>query len=146
MDPAGTLYLVDPYYLQTRVERLLRFSMPRLVSRIVVRPWRNQVHFVRTTSVAAASELAGAIQADLVFLDARHDYDSVSEDFRCWSALLTRDGLIAVHDSHRCDARPELTADVGGVQLVDEIESGARPGWRVSEWVDSLTVLARTVS
>src|SRR5438105_10859960 len=50
MDPAGTLYLVDPYYLQTRVERLLRFSMPRLVSQIVVRPWRNQVHFVRKTS------------------------------------------------------------------------------------------------
>jgi predicted O-methyltransferase YrrM len=145
LHPKGQLYLVDPYMPETRTERLFRISMAHLVCRIALRQWRNQIHFVRSTSVTAASSLAGHIQAELVFLDAAHDYESVLEDFRSWCPLVMRNGVIAVHDSHRTQSRPELTAETfGGVRLVDEITSGAHPGWRVSEWVDSLTVLTRT--
>lgn len=54
---------------------------------------------LRTTSVEAAAALAAEDAFDLIYLDARHDHDSVKEDIISWAPLVRRPGgILAGHD------------------------------------------------
>jgi hypothetical protein len=46
----GRLVLVDPFEPALKVERLFRFSCPQFIALRMVRPWRDQVRFVRARS------------------------------------------------------------------------------------------------
>jgi hypothetical protein len=72
----------DRYYEQTR-ERLARFG-----SRSTI--WR-------TTSVEAAARVPDH-SFDFVYIDARHDYESVKEDLEAWCAKVRPGGVLAGHD------------------------------------------------
>jgi len=65
----------------------------------------------RTESVSAASMLANNC-ADLIFIDASHDYESVKNDISAWLPKLKSNGIIGGHDYPYC-------ADVK--KAVDEI-------------------------
>ncbi|HMF13480.1 MAG TPA: class I SAM-dependent methyltransferase [Gemmataceae bacterium] len=121
MDPGGRLYLVDPYYPGTRLEKLLNVSFTQWIAVRTVRSCRQRLRFVRQPSNVAAAELPLRGKAELIFIDAQHDYDSVLEDFQSWSPMLAEGAAIAFHDSHVCAARPELQPGDGPVRLMTEI-------------------------
>ena len=144
MAPQGFLYLVDPYFLELKIERLFGFSTTEWIARQTLKCYGSRVVFVKDTSVKAANVLKLNGKADLIFIDARHDYESVLEDFLCWSPLLSNEGIIAFHDSHECEARPDLNPSVGPVQLCNEIAEGKHGNWRIVNQVDSITVIAKS--
>lgn len=92
----------ERYYAETRA-RLARFG-PR--SEI----WR-------TTSVEAAARIPDA-SLDFVYIDARHDYDSVREDVLAWLPKVRPGGILAGHDY--ADGR-FVQGDFGVKRAVDEI-------------------------
>lgn len=142
MPPAGVLYLVDPYFEGVRVEQWLGFSGPYWVARRMVAPYGERARFVRKTSAQAAAELVLPRPADFIFIDARHDYDSVAEDVRLWSRHLAADGTLALHDSRVCAARLDLSENTGPVRLVRELVAAAGQ-WQLVAAADSLSVLRR---
>lgn len=72
----------DALYEETR-QRLARFS--------------DRSEIWRTTSVEAAQRVQPG-SADFVYLDARHDYDSVREDLEAWYPKVRPGGILAGHD------------------------------------------------
>ena len=143
MDKNGKLYLVDPYFYSLKIEKILKFSTSESIARKTVKSWNSQLEFVRLTSTGAASYLQLQGQADLIFIDAMHDYDSVLEDFKCWTPMLAVDGIIAFHDSRICEARPDLNEQVGPVRLCNEIAKGQHGQWQIVNAVDSITVISK---
>ncbi len=143
MAPGGNLYLVDPYPLGVRAERWLGFSFTAFIARRSVRRFRDRARFVRATSLEAASSLALAAPADLVFLDADHSFEAVRNDFAAWAPKLAPDGILAFHDSRRCAARPDLTPTTGPVRLLEEIRRGEHGAWRIAGEADSLVAIGR---
>jgi Methyltransferase domain len=143
MDPHGRLYLVDPFFPEVRLERLLGVSFTRFVATRTVKPWEERLTFVREPSVTAAAKLPLLAKAQLIFIDARHDYDSVLEDFRCWSPMLAQGAVMAFHDSHVCAARPDLDQETGPVRLMREIGEGKHGSWNIWGSADSVTAIRR---
>jgi predicted O-methyltransferase YrrM len=137
----GCLWLIDPFYRDTRPERLFRLSFSNHIASRSVRPWRSRVRFVKEASVTAAAQVKLNCPADLIFIDADHSYPAVRADFTAWSPLLSIGGLLAFHDSRMCAARPDLVKSDGPVQLVDEILRGEHGNWELATAVDSISVL-----
>jgi predicted O-methyltransferase YrrM len=117
----GLLVLVDPFFQNLMLERMFGFSMARHIAVAQTRPYREKILFMRKTSVEAAQNFKYAKKSDLIFIDARHDYSSVAEDFRLWSPMLSENGMMAFHDSCISPARPDLDENVGPVRLMREI-------------------------
>ena len=143
MHPEGKIYLVDPFFPEVRLERLFNVSFTRRVATAAVQPWRSKVEFVTEKSAVAASRLPLQGKADLIFIDARHDYASVLEDFNCWQPMLASGGTMAFHDSCTCVARPDLTDDDGPVRLMREIAAAKHGAWEVTARADSVTAIRR---
>jgi hypothetical protein len=97
----------DLYYRRT-LARLARYRQ------------RNSVW--RLTS-AEASERVPHHSLDFVYVDARHDYESVKEDLHYWADKIRPGGLMSGHDY--CNARIPGIGDFGVRQAVDEF-FGAR--------------------
>lgn len=72
----------DGYYIKTR-ERLARHGSRSSI-------WRM-------TSVEAAGRVSDH-SFDFVYIDARHDYDSVKEDLEAWCSKVRPGGILAGHD------------------------------------------------
>jgi Methyltransferase domain len=79
--------------------------------------------------------------AGFIFIDARHDYESVREDFQVWAPKLAPDGAMAFHDSRVCPARPDIEESSGPVRLMREIGSGVHGPWQIVATADSVTVI-----
>ena len=142
MNSSGKLYLIDPYFSQLKLERIFAVSFAEYIAKQILKPWQSQVEFVKMTSIEAANTLVLKEKADLIFIDARHDYDSVAEDFKSWVPMLCKDGIIAFHDSHICSARPDLNENVGSVRFAKEISEGKHGNWKVVKIVDSITAIS----
>ena len=139
----GRLYLVDPQFYATRMEKWLGFSASGYIAGRSVKRFGRKVRFVRMTSLQAARELELHQPADLIFIDADHSYEAVKADFEAWATHLASGGAIAVHDSRVCEQRPDLTPETGPVRYIDELRTGHLCPWQVSEVADSLSVLRR---
>lgn len=137
----GTLYLIDPFFHDVRLERWLRFSFTGFIASRTVRHCRERVRFVRATSLAAAQTLTLPAPADLIFVDAVHSYEAVRDDLHVWAPKLGPSGILVFHDSRCCPARPDLSAATGPVRLMDEVRRGLHGAWRVAAEADSLTAL-----
>ncbi len=68
------------------------------------------------------------VPADIVFIDANHEYEEVKKDFESWASMVQPGGLIAFHDYTKCK---------GVKRAVDEIVSLGV--WAFKYRVDSLT-------
>jgi predicted O-methyltransferase YrrM len=139
MAPDGELILVDPYFRELKLERWLKFSATRVMARRSVAGTAPQLRWLEETSLAAAATLADPAGADLIFLDARHDYDSVLQDLRAWSRHVKAGGALAIHDCRPCGTRPELEPEAGGcLALTDFL---AETTWHLVDTADSLAVI-----
>jgi FkbM family methyltransferase len=133
MPQNGELHLIDPYFrARTSIASPAQITARRLVRAVA----RGRVHWIRQFSHDARSGWTTPI--DLLFIDGDHSYDGIRRDWDDWTPLVREGGHVALHDAHP-DAgwtRPEH----GPVRLLEEVR---RDGWRIVEYVDSLTVLGR---
>lgn len=59
----------------------------------------NNIRPIQLPSLIAAEYFkAFGVKFDMIFIDASHDFDSVSNDIRVWKELLTDDGILCGHD------------------------------------------------
>lgn len=70
---------------------------------------------------------------DLLWIDGAHDYESVSEDFRCFAGRMNPDGKVVLHDTsgHFPDITRFLNVILATLQ------------WTIDQQIDSITVLKR---
>lgn len=59
----------------------------------------DRVSFMRETGSSAALKFADE-SVDFVYIDALHDFESVSSDIRTWFHKVRRGGIISGHDYH----------------------------------------------
>ena len=60
-------------------------------------PYKNRVQFVRKFSVDAAKDFADG-SLDFAYIDANHDFQSLTADLAAWSPKVRAGGIIAGHD------------------------------------------------
>jgi hypothetical protein len=142
LPPSSVLYLVDPFTLELKVEKLLRISLKRATARRAVRRYLDRVEFVELRTAEAVALVPSNL--DLVFVDADHSYPAVRSDFEAWSVKLAPRGRFIFHDSRRCPSRPDLSADSGPVRLLDEIEEGRFAGWSLAASAESAALVERS--
>jgi predicted O-methyltransferase YrrM len=143
IDPTGAVYLIDPFFPTVRLERMLNVSFNRIVATKAVKPWPERARFIRLPSRAAAETLSLRGMAEFIFIDARHEYEFVLEDFQSWVPMLAPGGAMAFHDSRVCDARGDIDESSGPVRLMREVGAGQHGPWQVVATADSVTVLRR---
>jgi predicted O-methyltransferase YrrM len=133
MHPHGVLSAVDPFPVGR-----LGFSVQQHIAHREVGAVENgQVAWLRTTGSEAARDHASV---DFVFIDGDHSEAGLLGDWRAWSPLVEREGIVALHDSRSTPERP--IDDAGSVKVTNEvILRDAR--FAVVDTVDSLTVLQR---
>lgn len=138
MDPAGTLYLVDP------LNSTLPVSPRRVVAKRVVRTaGRASVRWLYQLSLDAVADWQHPI--DFLFIDADHSEHACESDWKTWSPHVSIGGRVAFHDSvlsPTSHAKPHW----GPVKVTDRYfrqPETADPDWAIVEEVDSLTVVER---
>jgi Methyltransferase domain len=90
----------------------------------------ERVQFWRMTSLEAASKVSDGT-VDFVYIDGRHDYESVLADLRAWHPKLTSRGVIAGHDyldAHGFGVRSAVTEFFSDKGIV-VYETFAEPDW-----------------
>lgn len=83
-------------------------------------PWSSKVQVLQEDSPTAASWLKkSGFVADFIFIDGRHDHDSVWEDLRSWWPIVKVGGFFAGHDYVDTLTVSE-SPDLGVKRAVDE--------------------------
>lgn len=98
----GTVWCVDTFegsVGEVEMRRLLDSHPPGWLEETFRRNMSGlgNVRVLKMNSLAAADHL-NSLKADMIFLDASHDYDSVAADIRAWARLLAPGGLLCGHD------------------------------------------------
>jgi len=138
MDPAGTLYLVDPFHLSRAP--MLNF-MRRTARRVVASRSNTGIVWVEAFSHAVARDWNHPI--DFLLIDGDHREESVEQDWKDWAPYVTRDGVVAFHDA-RLFPGGWTSEEYGPVRFVNRMFRGnVSTGWVIREEVDSLVVVVR---
>ena len=104
----GEIWLVDPWAemhpeFPTFYPSINHVSVSREddmhTARTIMEKYGDRVHFMRTTSVEAASRIMYE-SIDFVYLDGLHDFESVSRDIEAWYPKVRKNGIISGHDYH----------------------------------------------
>ncbi len=137
MDPHGILWAVDPFPVGR-----LGFNAQRPIAAWEVGRVRNgRVEWVRMRSVQAATRYANECgDAEFVFIDGDHAYESAAADWRAWSPLTAPGGIVCLHDSHSAPGRE--IEDAGSLKVTNELVL-TDPRFSLVEVVDTLTVVRR---
>lgn len=138
MAPEGVLWAVDPFPAGR-----LGFSLQRPIARSEVRRIRNgRVRWIRTTGIEAAEvyRQAGGPAVELIFIDGDHSYEGLVRDWRAWSPLVARGGVVCLHDSRSTPERP--IDDAGSVAATAAVVR-KDPDFELVEEIDSLTIVRR---
>jgi predicted O-methyltransferase YrrM len=117
--PNAKVIAIDPWIVQEATEDPLAETYEKWdFAKIEAEFWNNvgehrdRCQMMRMVSSEAASFL-GAQQLDLVFIDARHDHDSVLEDIGLWWPLVKEGGILAGHDfNHKWPGIERAVAEV----------------------------------
>lgn len=100
-------------------------------------PASKRIRFVETYSWKAVSMISG--EFDFVFLDGDHSLEGIQHDWGDWSRRLTRNGIIALHDSIVPPHDPGV-AQLGSCQFFASHIS-KDPDVEILEQADSLSIL-----
>lgn len=138
MDPAGTLYLVDPFHL-SRVP-ILNF-LRRAARRAVSRNEGAQAVWVEEFSYEAVRQWSRPI--DFLLIDGDHRESAVEQDWTDWSPHVVEKGVAVFHDA-RIFANGWTTPEYGPVRFVDRVfRNNPSSPWTIVHEVDSLVVVAK---
>jgi len=138
MDPAGTLYLVDPFHL-SRVP-MLNF-LRRAARRAVSRKAGAQAVWIEEFSHAAVRQWSRPI--DFLLIDGDHRESAVEQDWADWSPHVAEKGVAVFHDA-RLFANGWTSPEYGPVRFVDRhFRNNPSSPWQITAEVDSLVVVAR---
>ncbi len=141
MDPAGTLYLVDPFHL-SRVP-MLNF-LRRAARRAVSRSGGAQAVWIKEFSHEAVRQWSRPI--DLLLIDGDHRESAVERDWNDWSPHVVEKGVVVFHDA-RMFENGWTSPDYGPVRFVDRMfRSNASSPWNIIHEIDSLVVVTRNGS
>jgi hypothetical protein len=91
LEDTADAYVDKSNVSQSKHERLYEDTKRRLA------PFGQRSEIWRLTSVQAAERL-GDRSIDFVYIDARHDYNSVLEDLRAWFPKVRVGGILSGHD------------------------------------------------
>jgi predicted O-methyltransferase YrrM len=100
--PEARAVAIDPWMVQTAASADAETYDKWNFAQIEAEFWTNvgdakdRCQMIRKTSAEAADIIVGPF--DLVFIDARHDYDSVLEDIHLWWPKIRLGGMICGHD------------------------------------------------
>jgi hypothetical protein len=138
MDPAGTLFLIDPYLTRHPI------SAAREVARRTVKKVSGaRVEWIRSLSHDAAGWWQEPL--DFLFIDADHTEQACAQDWHDWSPWMVPGGVVLLHDSSLGPASP-AEPDWGPVRLVDHLfrsPAAPCPGWELIDEIDSISVVRR---
>ena len=84
-----------PGYVDIRSPRYMRRMYEDAMSKFAAFPKRAEI--IRQFSMDAVKRFAEN-SIDFVYIDAGHDYKSVSEDIRAWHKIVRKGGIVAGHD------------------------------------------------
>ena len=73
----------------------------------------DEIKLIEKPSLEVAKSLTTPAEADIIFIDAEHDYDGCKADIQAWWPHLAKDGWMMGHDYSRMFP--------GVVQAVDEM-------------------------
>jgi predicted O-methyltransferase YrrM len=135
-DPAGVLYLIDPY----PTGRVPGLSLKKICAhRHVGRCGNASVRWIQDYSYNASRSWEGPI--DFLFIDGDHSYEACMRDWAEWSRFVAEGGVVAFHDA-RVFPNGWTADDWGSVRVVNELfRSGQSAGWRIVEEADSLVIV-----
>jgi Methyltransferase domain len=141
MDPAGNLYLIDPYHLsRVRPLNFLRRAAKRAVS-VQARP---AIHWIESFSQEAAKAWKAPI--DFLLIDGDHAEDAVQKDWEDWHPHVVDDGIVAFHDA-RLFPSGWTSPVYGPVKFINRFfRDSSPPGWAIIDEVDSLVILRKSSS
>lgn len=142
MSSSGKLYLVEPYFCRVKLENFFNISFAEFVAKQCVKDYDCLVHFVKMTSLEASKYLNLEGKADFIFIDLKHDYESVLENFRCWSPMLSSEGIMAIPYSRICKERPGLNPQSGAIRLCNEIARGEYGNWKIVDKFEWITLIS----
>jgi predicted O-methyltransferase YrrM len=138
MDPAGTLYLVDPFHLSRAP--MLNF-LRRAARRAVSRNGGAQAVWIEEFSHEAARQWSRPI--DFLLIDGDHRESAVEQDWNDWSPHVVERGVVVFHDA-RLFENGWTSPEYGPVRFVDRmLRSNAASPWVIVEEVDSLVMVRR---
>jgi predicted O-methyltransferase YrrM len=138
MDPAGSLYLVDPFHL-SRVP-MLNF-LRRAARRAVAGKAGAQTVWIEEFSHEAVRSWSRPI--DFLLIDGDHRENAVEQDWTDWSPHVAENGVAVFHDA-RIFANGWTSPEYGPVRFVDRMfRNDASSAWVILEEVDSLVVVGR---
>jgi predicted O-methyltransferase YrrM len=138
MTTDGILFAVDPF-----PRGRLGISLQQRIAHGEVNKIRHgMVKWIRAVGQEAlrlASE-QGLSTVDFIFVDGDHSFEGIRQDWELWTRLVSKDGIVALHDSCSTPARNIETA--GSVIFTrDHILRDDR--FSLVEQVDSLSVVRR---
>jgi len=134
MSATGVLYAVDPF-----VPGRLGFCWSELVAKKEAWRTHRKIVFVKLLSREAARVIDGHF--DMIFVDADHSLDGITQDWNDWSSRVVHSGIIALHDT--CVPEHNLNvATFGSYKFFEEHIKGD-DRFALVEQVDSLSILKR---
>jgi hypothetical protein len=97
VDPySGSNY--EEYYKEENMQMVDGIYYEKLFQDILVRTKKfKNINIIRKTSKVAVNDFSDQ-SLDIVFIDAKHDYKSVSEDIRIWLPKVKIGGVLCGHD------------------------------------------------
>lgn len=98
--PLLTLHLVDPWTAKSQGPRLTGECPPtqaKAVVESIAARFQGQAVIHQGVSVDVAATIPNG-SLDFVYIDAKHNYRSVSEDIRAWRSKVKPGGWIGGHD------------------------------------------------
>jgi hypothetical protein len=106
-----TLYSVDPWIHQSVAmdvsdESQVNQDDNLRACREALRPFKLRSCIIRKTSTDAAKIMFDSF--DFVYIDARHDYRSVTQDLKTWWPKIKKGGLLSGHDYKNSCVRKNL--------------------------------------
>ena len=103
-----------------------KFDETYLTAQRTVAGYGDRAILRRNFSVQAASTVAPHA-LDFMYIDARHDYEGLSEDLRAWWPRLCPGGLIAGHDYDNVVGMPVARAVGEFVRSLGSFSDGSVP-------------------
>lgn len=138
MDPAGTLYLVDPFHLSSvRALNFLRRAAKRAVS---------TKSGAKTAWIEAFSHEAVVgwnTPIDFLLIDGDHREEAVEQDWNDWHPHVIENGTVVFRDA-RLFPCGWTSSGYGPVRFVDRLfRNSPTSSWATFEEVDSLVFVRR---